>query len=301
MTNSRALTLAALLLCSEVLAGQDNSALNRFELLIEHQDYQHAAEELEPYTAAHPTSWQALYQLGYAEFRLHHIQASLTALCKSLIINKDAGESHKILAYDLNILGHQAMAIHELEEAIRCNPSSQEAHYELGRICYEQKSYLRSVEELEKAESLDPASVRVYHNLGLAYSAIGQTQKAVDSFETGLRLNAQQNQQSAWPFIDYATYLNMESGFERARDLLLRAIQIDPSYDQAYSELAKAYRGLGKSSDAIAALQRAIAINANNPEYHYVLARLYTQTARANEAKQELAAYERCKAPAGTH
>lgn len=267
----------------------------QFEGLIKAGQYAEAAHGLNEYTAAHADSWQAFYQLGYAEFRLHHIQASLTALCRSIVLNRNASEPHKILAYDLNILGHQDMAVHELEEAIRCDASNAEAHYELGRISYEQGQYLKSAKELEQAKALKPDWVRTYHNLGLAYSALGETSKAVDNFEEGLRRNAAGKERSAWPLIDYATFFNMRGDFAKARDMLKEAIAIDDSFDREYSELGKAYRGLDEPEAAITALKRAIAINAQNAEYHYVLARLYTQVNRPQEAKWELAAYERFK------
>ena len=75
--------------------------------------------------------------------------------------------------------------------------------------------------------------------------------------------------------------------------MLLQAIAIDSTWDREFDELAKAYRGLGQTPDAINALQAAIARNPNKAEYHYVLARLYTQTHQTAEAKRQLAEYER--------
>jgi tetratricopeptide (TPR) repeat protein len=276
---------------------EEDRAITDFDTLIKAGKYSEVSAPLESYTKAHLKSWQALYQLGYVEFRLHRIRHSVTVLAKSLVLNPDFSESHKILAYDFNILGHQDLAVRELERAISHNPGSAESHYELGRIYYEQGSYLKAIEHLEKAKALEPESVHVYHNLGLAYAAVADNPKALENFEAGLRLNGQQNKPSAWPFIDYATYSNMEGNFERARDLLLRAIQIDQSWDQEYEELAKAYRGLGQTAEAIGALRQAVLLNPRKPEYHYELARLYTQKHDTAQAKAELAEYEHQKRP----
>jgi tetratricopeptide (TPR) repeat protein len=283
-------------LFASALPGTDEpEATLGFERLIKDGKYDEARAELETYTAAHPSSWQAFYQLGYADFRLHRIQQSVDMLCKSLVLNPKFAESHKILAYDLNILGRQDLAIHELEQALSYNPQSAESYYELGRIYYEQGSYLKAVESLEKSKSLAPDLTRAYHNLGLAYSAVGENAKAVENFEASLRVNAQQSSPSAWPLIDYATYLNTAENFEMAKDLLLRAIAIDHSWDQEYSELAKAYRGLGLSKEAVSALKQALVLNPRKAEYHYVLAQLYRQTHQTAEAAEQLAEYERLK------
>ncbi len=277
------------------MGASDVPAIANFEALIKAGKYAEVRTVLEDYIARHPQSWQALYQLGYADFRLHRIQPSVAMLCKSLVLNPRFAESHKILAYDLNILGRQDLAIRELEQAIAYDPESAESHYELGRIYFEQGSYLQAIEHLEKAKALGPALIRVYHNLGLAYSAVGDNAKAVDNFDAGLRLNAHQKSPSAWPLIDYATYFNMRNNFEKARELLTHAIEIDNLWDQEYDELAKAYRGLGQTNEAINALKQAIVLNPRKAEYHYVLAQLYRQTHQLAQAKEQLAEFERQK------
>ena len=300
----RRITITRFALCLPVLLGprnlhgQDEQSVAGFESQIKAGKYTEVSIALESYVAGHPKSWRALYQLGYVDFRLHRIQQSLTMLCKSLLLNPEFAESHKILAYDLNILGRQDLAINELGQAIRYDPRSAESHYELGRIYYEQGSYLKATQELEQAKALDRNLVRVYHNLGLAYAAISEDTKAIENFETGLRINVRQSKPSAWPLIDYATYFNLRNKFERARVMLLEAIKIDNNWDQEYNELSKSYRGLGQTSEAIDALKQAIVRNPRKAEYHYVLARLYTQTHQLAEAREQLAQYERQKSSA---
>ncbi len=287
--------VCALMLGIVASAEQDDPDIASFESLIKAKQFLDASRALQVYTDAHPQSWQALYQLGYSDFMLHRMQDSVTALCKSIVLHPKFAESHKVLAYDLNLLGHQDLAVHELELAIAYNPQSAESHYELGRISYEQGAYLKAVQLLERAQSLDPSSVRTYHNLGLAYSAIGDHDQAVKSFDEGLRLNALQPHPSAWPLIDYATYCNMQSNCGKARDLLLQAIQISDKWDQAFEELSKAFRGLGQTTEAIDALQKAVLLNPGKAEYHYALARLYTQTHQLAQANQQLAEYQTLK------
>ncbi len=270
----------------------DKQAIKGFEGLIEGGKYVDAAGPLATYLRDHPRSWQALYQLGYVDFRLHRFQDSVTLLSRSLVIHQDFAESHKILAFDLNILGRSDLAVQELRRAIALEPESFECHYELGRIYYDRGSYLNSVHELEKAKALDPSAVKTYHNLGLAYAGIGENGKAVESFEEALRLNDKQTVKSAWPLIDYGAYFNLQGEYVKARDMLQQAIAIGGQWDQAFDELSKAYRGLGQKDLAIDSLKRAIAINPAKPEYHYALARLYTQANEKQQAEHELAIYE---------
>jgi tetratricopeptide (TPR) repeat protein len=278
---------------SEVV--EEDHAISSFEAFIKARDYNTAKDKLEPYVKTHPESWQSLYQLGYVYFCLHQFRPSLNMLAKSLAIHDQFSEAHKILGYDLNILGRKDLAISELSKAVQLDPSSWESQYELGRILYEQGSYVESVRAFEAVKRMAPGFVKAYHNLGLAYAGTGEKTKAVENFEEGLRLNSKQPKPSAWPLIDYASYLNMESDFEKAHGLLLQAIGIDPSWSEEYEELSKALRRLGQTQEAIEALKRAIAIDSRKAENHYVLARLYSQTHQDEDAKRELAEYEKTR------
>lgn len=292
MRFNKALAFAALLLSAWGICRGQEPDVEHFESLIRTGDYTAAQSELASYVAANPSSWRAFYQLGYVQFRLQLISASLNSLCKSLVLNPKFPESHKILAYDLNILGRQDLALHELDVAIKQDPASSESYYERGRIFYERGAYLRAIQQFEKSKALNPNFVRVYHNLGLAYSAVRENPKAVANFEEGLKLNSQLQHPSAWPLIDYATFLNMQEDFAASRDLLLHSIEIEDKYDAAYYELSKAYRGLGRTADAIAALRHASTLNPRRADYHYVLARLLTQSHQPDKAKIELSLFQ---------
>ena len=200
---------------------------------------------------------------------------------------------------DTGVVTSKDLAVSVLQKAISLTPASWESRYELARIYYEQGAYLQAVDQFERVKTLAPEVVKTYHNLGLAYAGTGEHTKAVDNFEEGIRLNAKQSKPSAWPLIDYATYCNLQGDFEKARDLLLRAAQIDSSWAQEFEELSKAYRGLGRTGEAIDSLEKAISLNPRKAENHYMLARLYSQTHRPEEAKRELSEYERNRQQSG--
>jgi tetratricopeptide (TPR) repeat protein len=285
----------ALPVLAQDAAGGTEASIREFDALIKSGQYDQVTFQLEAYTKEHPDSWRAFYQLGYACFRLHRIQESAMALSRSISLNPRFAEAHKILAYDLNIASHQDLAIRELRQAIAIDPSSYESHYELGRIAFERGLYPQAVEEMEKARALKPDFVKVWHNLGLAYNAIGNSAKAVECFEKALALNSAQSPQSAWPYIDYGTWYNLQNDFENARKMLVEAIRIDARFDQAFEELGKAYRGLGDLEKAIDSYKRAIVLNSGKAEYHYALAQLYRSNHRLEDARKETAQFQKMK------
>ncbi len=277
-----------MLVAQSLAEPESDSDIAKFEQLIKAGHYEEARPGLEAYTKSHPGSWRALYQLGYIYFRLRQISASILALQKSVSRNGDFADAHKILAFDFNIVGRQDLALQELNTAIALDPKSFESFYEVGRILFERGSYPQAIEAFEKSRALSPEFVKVYHNLGLAYSAVQEHAKAVQNFEGGLALNAQQNKPSAWPLIDYGTYRNHQGDYKEAKALLLQSIQIDGRWDQAYTELAKSHRALGDIAAAVTSLERAIALNPDEPSYRYSLSKLYQKLSRSLDAQREL-------------
>ena len=77
--------------------------------------------------------------------------------------------------------------------------------------------------------------------------------------------------------------------------MLREAVAINPHSGEAWLELGKALRALGQDVDAVAALNRAVAADAQNPEPHYVLYRIYESAGRGQEAGEELKAFQRLK------
>ena len=86
------------------------------------------------YLKEHPNSWRAHYIQGYVLFRMRKVGDSIKELAKSLELNADNPEAHKILAKDFVVIGKFDYAQTELQQAVRLKPESAEIHYSLGEI-----------------------------------------------------------------------------------------------------------------------------------------------------------------------
>ncbi len=65
-----------------------------------------------------------------------------------------------------------------LREAIQGEPSSQDAHLELGRLLYERNDVNGAISETEKVLSLNPKQVDALYNLGAIYANLGNAERA---------------------------------------------------------------------------------------------------------------------------
>ena len=114
--------------------GDDLEHIKGFEVSIEQEKFDQVEPQLLTYLAAHSDSWRAHYIQGYVLFRQHKVGDSIRELAKSLELNVNNPEGHKILGKDFVIIGKYDYAQTELQQAVRLKPESAEIHYSLGEV-----------------------------------------------------------------------------------------------------------------------------------------------------------------------
>jgi len=279
-------------------SAQDNfQQLDGFEDLIRSGKFHEVQTPLRDYLKAHPHSARAYYDLGYASFRTHQVQVSVEALAKSLQLDLNNAEAHKILGLDLIMIGKNDEAQIELEQAVRLEPTSAEIHYFLGRIHFSRTSYRLAKNEFEEAIRLDPSYVKAYDNLGLALEGMGEDNAALASFQKAFALMERQGRKSEWPYFDACAMYNRRNEPERAVGYCTTAIQVNPRNDHPFFELARAYIAEEKWEPAAAALQRAIQNSPRYPRYHFVLSVVDRKMGKAAESRKEMETFQKLSGP----
>jgi tetratricopeptide (TPR) repeat protein len=267
--------------------------LNAFEELIRQNKFGEVEPLLRGYLQKYPNSWRAQYQLGYVLFQTHKFGPSIEALAKSLQINLNNAEAHKILGLNLVVTGKYDRALLELEQAARLEPDSAEIRYHLGRIYYTRNVFPLAKREFDAAIKLSPSYMKAYNNLGLTMEAMGEEAAALVLYNKAIDLNERQGLHSPWPYINVATFYNHKNDPGHALDSAQRGLNQDPTADQAFVEMAKAYRTLEQWDQAAEALEKAIEINPGHAESYYILSQVYRKLGRLKESKQAMSNYQK--------
>ncbi len=76
-----------------------------------------------------------------------------------------------------------------LEEIVKNNPFSVEAHFQLGRFYFNQKEYDKAIGQFQSAIIISPNHSNSHYSLGLTYEIKGLKDKALEEFEKVLALN----------------------------------------------------------------------------------------------------------------
>ncbi len=225
--------------------------------------------------------------------------SSIKELSKSLELNPANAEAHKILALDCSIIGRYDLAETELLEAVRLKPESGEIHYFLARTYYTKGVYPLAKAEFQTAIRLDPSSVKAYSNLGITMEALGDSAGSLKNYSRAIELEEHQKHRSEWPYIYLSGFYNRQKNAAQALTYAHKAIEVSPRSDAAHFEMAKAYRTQNELQKSADAARKAIAINAEVPEYYYVLGLVLRELGKQKESAEVLAKYAKLQQPSG--
>jgi tetratricopeptide (TPR) repeat protein len=264
-----------------------------FEGYIRAGRFQEVEPLLDAYVKEHSKSSWGWYALGYSLFAQRKVGESIQALAKSLQLNNENAEAHKILGRDLMFIGRFTAAQTEFEQGIRYNPQSAELHFNLGKLFSVQDIWSSARKEFETALRIDPSYVESLDGLGFAQEALGDEAGAVASYEKAIAINEADRGKFVSAHVNLSGYYNRKGDSEKALSYARAALELDPKSDGAWFQQAKAMEAHGRLTDAVEALNRAISLNDRASTYYYVLAHVYRRLGKVEDSRKALDSFTR--------
>jgi tetratricopeptide (TPR) repeat protein len=266
-----------------------------FDEMIRSEHFREVLPSLETYVRAHPDSSEAAYQLGYVYFRVRRMADAVKSLSACLSRDPKHADAHRVLGFALTALGHADLAEREFVRALDARPDSVETLYALGRLRFERGAYTAAADLLERAVRLDPAHWKAHETLGLDYEALNEIDKARLHLTTAVEINEKAMPPSELPYASLAGFHNRRGDYVAALRYANRAASIAPKSDAAHFQEAKAYCGAGQWQECATAVQRAIGIDENNPDFYYLLSTAQRRLGRPDQAQASLEEFRRLK------
>jgi tetratricopeptide (TPR) repeat protein len=150
-----------------------------------------AAETLQAYLQSHPDAPKTLRLIAVAYLREEEYSAAKDAAERAMRFGQRDSAGVQVLA--MAELGLQASDSAErlFREALKLDPNSVEANFQLGLLYTNQrKSLPEAIQLLQKARALQPNLAATYAALGSAYLGSGDARQAASSLETAIKLAA---------------------------------------------------------------------------------------------------------------
>jgi len=147
------------------------------------------------------------------------------------------------------------------------------------------KQYMQlALDEFKQAVAIYPSYADSWHQIGLAYSRLGESEKSLEAYQMALKLNP----------AEPTTYGNMgflffqKGDYQKAIELYKHAIQLDSMYTDAYFNLGSSLGMTGNFKEAAHNFHKCLNLNPNNAKANYFLGITYRSMNDSIQAKKYL-------------
>lgn len=263
--------------------------------------------------------------VGILHYRAGQFAKAVQTLEKFLAVDTGNIQARQLIGLSLVEQGRDAEAIPVLEATLAAAPQDAAVLYSLGLAYLRMKrsevrgtierlrefpagvaashllegqsllanlEFEKAIAELTEAKRLKPDLPRLHHSLGLSYVKLGRNPEAIAAFENEVRRKPQD-----FVSLYYLAYVHEAAGsFDVALQYVDRAMKVDSESPEANALLGKILFKQNKAADALKPLEIAVAKDATDADKRYLLARIYQQLGRREDAAREFAEVQRLKA-----
>ena len=260
--------------------------------------YAEAAEHFSVATRTCGPSPPLFLALGQAQLLAQNPADAVATLERIRTGDAEYVASLKVKARALYLLHRDPEAEETLKHAAARAPADAEIPYHLGRIYYQQGRHAEAADLLRRAIALDSRDYKAWDNLGLALEALGNVAEAQQHYLKAIALVYKDHPRYDVVYANFADLLIKLGNYQRAFDLAVEAAERNPDEPRNLFLAGKSLVQLGRSDLSVRWFERAIALNADYPEPHYLLSQAYRKLGRPDDADRELKSFQAAAARA---
>jgi eukaryotic-like serine/threonine-protein kinase len=223
-------------------------------------DMPHAIEAYQKAVNLNPYYWINENSLGDAYFQIGDYDKALQAFKQVATLEPDINAGYENAGSVLVQQGKYAEAVPYLQKAVQIEPDST-AYTNIGTAYFFLKRYPEAAQSFEKAVAANPNDTQLIVNLGDAYHALGQTDKARTTYQQAISVGfkeLQTNPQNTPVLADIALSYAKVGNVQESETFIRRAREQDKKdVNIAYIEVQINALN-GKPSQALALLADAL-------------------------------------------
>jgi tetratricopeptide (TPR) repeat protein len=256
--------------------GATDALVYQAKALVHLQDFAGAERALRDYIPLHPDSSDALYMLGFILNRQNRPAESLASYTKAAAITHPTADDLKIVGLDYVLLDDYADAIKWLEKSVALDGANKDAWYYLGRAYYTGARLDEARKAFLKVIDLDPHDAKAENNLGLIFESSGEPAAAIEAYRKAISWQEHGLHPSEHPYVNLGNLFMEQGRMTEALAPLERAVALAPDNAFCHMTLGVYYRKIEQMVPARRELERATQLDPENAIAHYQLGRLYT-------------------------
>jgi len=196
------------------------------------------------------------FHLGRRGWMLLFLIGLLCWGCQTSPQQKETALSHMRMGDSLLQEGKPTQALGELLKATELDPDDPQIHNVLGVVYLEKGMMLQAAEQFQKALALDPKYIEVRNNLGIAYLRSGKIQEAIKELNLAVESPLYTTPQFAYYNLGQA-YLALQD-YEKARANFIESLKLSPQYSLSYYGLGLTWKAVENWELAAEAFKKTI-------------------------------------------
>ena len=166
------------------------------------------------------------------------------------------------------------------EDVTEKSPNKERAHNNLGIAYQAARQTEKAIAQFERVLQLNPENAEAHNNLGIAYNSQGLENKAIEYFQTTLRLHPE----NAMAHNNLGSVYEAQGHLSKAIEHYQHAVRLKPDFVMGHNNLGNAYFSQGMTEKAIAEFQTALKLKPDEAEVLYNLGVAYLSKGMFHEA-----------------
>lgn len=234
--------------------------------------------------AADPANATLHTDLGMAYFAQDRYPEALAAFQKALTLNPAEVAAHNGIGRVYYHLGPPESSAAAYVRAIELDPHYVAGYWGLGILYYAQLgAYDKAIEVFQRGLEQNPQEVGFYGGIGHSYARSQRFAEAIQAYKTEIQLAP--NAASDMNLAIVYLYLRQ---YAEALAAIQRAIAIAPEHAWQQRVLGFVHDRMGQAELAVVALERAVELDPDDYEARGGLARAYRAVGRMKDAEQQM-------------
>ena len=274
---------------------------SELDSLIARRDYTQAEHLVDHHLAQGEDPAVIYFEAAKAHFAHDDWRRSAGYFEKSLALNPENAEAHRLLGLDWRELHRPDAAETEMLEAAKQDPLNQINAYFAGQQLLLNGKIELALPYLYRALDSESLRCQVQQALGLAQARLGNYGLAESYYRKAIEsAQAPEDRYASRVNLSILLLLGHDSArIEEGLSYAQQAGKLEPNSAAAHFLVGKALYKLGRLEEARSELERAATLNPGDSKPHFLLGRVYDQLGQHDRAENEMQIVSRIQARPG--
>ena len=223
------------------------------------------------------------YNLGVVQYEMSDFLGALKSLGEALKLGEDPKLVLSAQAKVYSRLGDLVHGLKDVDTILAKNPKYAPAYYAKGLLYWRVNDYAKAVKFFGRAADLDEKNASYLIDLARAQGAAGDAKEALKEFQEALKVKPRSKRAltgvcEAWRVLKKP---------EKAIPFCNQALEVDPSYPEAYFQLGLSYLDIHKARETLDNLNRAIILGLRKSQLYLAKAVAHAASHHYRQAHED--------------